>query len=219
MSTRLRIGARGWEHGSWDSSFYPQGLPPEWRLTYYANAFRAVLVPAERLMASTPAEVAGWAGDVHSGFLFFAELAAAGEADLDAWLDRVAPLGERLGGLVLRSGAGQLSPARVSALSGRWALASLAASVASVASADPAAGGDPPGSPPVPPVWRPGSGAASCVGLLDGEPRGPRELRQVIEAFGAASAGCAEALLCFPGTPGAWQEMERAQVIAGLLGG
>ena len=81
------------------------------------------------------------------------------------------------------------------------------------------AGGDPPGSPPVPPVWRPGSGAASCVGLLDGEPRGPRELRQVIEAFGAASAGCAEALLCFPGTPGAWQEMERAQVIAGLLGG
>lgn len=206
----MRIGARGWEHGSWDSSFYPEGLPPEWRLTYYANAFRAVLVPAERLMASTPAEVAGWAGDVHSGFLFFAELAPTGEADLDAWLDRGAPLGERLAGLVLRSGAGQLSPARWSALSGRWTLASLA---------DPAAAGDPPGSPSLPPVWRPGSGSASCVGLLEGESRGPRELRQVLEAFGAASAGCAEALLCFPGTPGAWQEMERAQVIAGLLGG
>ena len=86
----MRIGARGWEHGSWDSSFYPQGLPPEWRLTYYANAFRAVLVPAERLAASTPAEVAGWAGDVHSGFLFFAELAAAGEAALWQAYDRIA---------------------------------------------------------------------------------------------------------------------------------
>ena len=210
MTARLRIGAWGWEHESWDSSFYPGGLPPEWRLTYYANAFRGVLVPAERLAASTEAEVAGWAGDVHSEFLFFAELAPSGEADLDAWLRRVAPLGERLGGLVLQSGAGRFSADRLSAISSRWVLASLA---------EPAADGDPPGSPRVLPLWRPGSGAVSCVGLLDGEPRGPRELRQVVEDFGAASAGCAGALLCFPGSPGAWQEMEQAQVIAGLLGG
>jgi hypothetical protein len=208
-TTGLRVGARGWEHEVWGGAFYPEGLPPEWRLPYYANAFRAVLIPAERLAASAPAEVAGWAADVDPGFAFFAELAPAGDAELPGWLERIEPLGRSLTGLVLAQEARALSDARVCALAGRWPLAWIEPPVSGAGTA---------GGRELATVWRPGGGGAACVGLLDGPRRTPRELRRAIEAFRAASGGCAESLLCFPGTAGAWQEMEQARLIASLLG-
>lgn len=36
---RLLIGALGWQHEAWQESFYPDDLPPEWRLGYYSNEF------------------------------------------------------------------------------------------------------------------------------------------------------------------------------------
>lgn len=207
----LRIGARGWEHESWSPGFYPEGLPPEWRLTYYANAFRAVLIPADRLAASDAAEVARWAADVDPGFAFYAELEpVGGDAAIAGWTERLAPLGGLLRGLVLTPACRALSPPGVAALARRWPLSWL----------DPPGEGDPGGiEGGHAGVWRPGGEGSACVGLLDGAPRGPRELRHVIEAFLLASHGCRDPLLCFPGTPRAWQEMEQARIIASLLGG
>lgn len=203
----LRVGARGWEHESWSPGFYPEGLPPEWRLTYYANAFRAVLIPSDRLAASDAAEVARWAADVDPGFAFYAELDPLGrEADLAAWVERLGPLGDRLAGLVLTPACGGLSASRIASLAGRWPLAWLEAPGGGVRAAAPR-------------VWRPGQEGGGCVGLLDDAPRGPRELRRVIEEFRATASGCPDAFLCFPGIPRVWEEMEQARVIASLLGG
>ncbi len=41
----LHIAARGLEHPQWVGSYYPEGLPAEWRLDFYANRFRALLLP------------------------------------------------------------------------------------------------------------------------------------------------------------------------------
>ena len=39
------VGARGWLHQHWMESFYPEDIPEEWRLGYYANEFNTLLVP------------------------------------------------------------------------------------------------------------------------------------------------------------------------------
>ena len=215
----ILIGARGWEHEAWTGTFYPDGMPPEWRLTFYANAFRAVLIPAERLAATPVQQVARWPRDVPPGFVFYAELAltggASGRVDPAALVERLAPLEGQLAGLVLGPGAEGLAPGRREELSTRLAVSWL----------------DPPGDGPAAScagtsaeglVWRPGrdpwpTGGRGCVGLLDDRPRGPRALREVVEEFQRWSCGCGRAMLCFPGTPGAWGEMERARLIAELL--
>jgi len=39
------VGARGWLHERWLESFYPEDIPEEWRLGFYANEFNTLLVP------------------------------------------------------------------------------------------------------------------------------------------------------------------------------
>jgi len=45
VNSQLLIGTCGWDHGHWCGPFYDPDLPTDWRLTYYANLLRAVLVP------------------------------------------------------------------------------------------------------------------------------------------------------------------------------
>ena len=71
---RVHLFARDWNHAVWAESFYPPDLPEDWRLTYYANEFPGVLVPAERWQATDEAELLDWVDDVHEGVRFFGEL-------------------------------------------------------------------------------------------------------------------------------------------------
>lgn len=41
----LIIGTYGWNYPEWQDQFYPEDLPSEWFLDYYANFSRLVLVP------------------------------------------------------------------------------------------------------------------------------------------------------------------------------
>lgn len=41
----LHIAAYGLEHPQWVGTYYPEGMPAEWRLDFYANRFRALLLP------------------------------------------------------------------------------------------------------------------------------------------------------------------------------
>ena len=91
----LRIGARGWRHPGWKAGFFPDDLPEEWRLGYYANEFSAVLLPAERWLAVGEAELEEWAEEVHEGFRFVLESDGASTERLAAAREA---LGERLGG-------------------------------------------------------------------------------------------------------------------------
>jgi len=47
----LQIGTCGWQYSSWEGKFYPEDMPKEWQLDYYANAFRVVLVPESLWMS------------------------------------------------------------------------------------------------------------------------------------------------------------------------
>ena len=73
----VHLFARGWEYACWSGGFYPEDLPDEWRLTYYANEFRGVLVPAERWQSANEEVLLEWIDDVHEDFLFYIELTQA----------------------------------------------------------------------------------------------------------------------------------------------
>lgn len=45
MSVLLRVGCYGWQWPQWAGKFYPEDLPEDWQLDFYANYFRTVLVP------------------------------------------------------------------------------------------------------------------------------------------------------------------------------
>ncbi|RDH81365.1 MAG: hypothetical protein DIZ80_14840 [endosymbiont of Galathealinum brachiosum] len=76
----IRVGACDWDHAHWQGSFYPDDLPVDWRLTYYANEYSAVLVP-ESKWRSKEADFEQWADDVPEGFRFYFLTSRADEED------------------------------------------------------------------------------------------------------------------------------------------
>jgi hypothetical protein len=109
MSESILIGARGWDHPTWHGGFYPEELPEDWRLTYYNNLLRAVLVPGEVWPSVTADTVRGWVEDSDADFRFVIETPATladpenvTAASVTEFLELLAPLGERLAGLLWR---------------------------------------------------------------------------------------------------------------------
>jgi hypothetical protein len=95
------VSARGWSHPSWHGTFYPDDLPEDWRLSYYGNEFRAVVVPASEWIGLDTVEIERWAEDVSEEFLFYLEI----EDPLTDWeqtAEVLKPLGDQLGGFLLR---------------------------------------------------------------------------------------------------------------------
>ncbi|RDH83252.1 MAG: hypothetical protein DIZ78_14735 [endosymbiont of Escarpia spicata] len=90
----FHILAVGWDHSAWQGGFYPDDLPEDWRLTYYANE-----VPMALWCKADEAQVESWIDDVEEGFRFYLALAGGG-------CDPVAVanlLGDNLGGVVVDS--------------------------------------------------------------------------------------------------------------------
>ena len=99
MAGRLYLGARDWQHPAWQDSYYPEDLPAEWRLAYYANEYRAVLVPAARWGAAGAQGWAQWLEDTDTEFRFVLEWGPVQDA-----ATVLAVFGERLSGLWLPAG-------------------------------------------------------------------------------------------------------------------
>jgi hypothetical protein len=135
----------GWDPNPAGAPWYPDDLPEEWRLGFYSNAFRAVLVPASQWRSAGPEVMATWAADTPPCFRFYLEREET-PAGLDSSADPEHParaLGNRLGGLLarasdsLRHGGGPpprrvfASPASIPAAPGlawdvpAWALADV----------------------------------------------------------------------------------------------
>ena len=106
----LDIVADGWDLPGWERELYPEDLPVDWRLTYFANEFPAVMLAAKYWLPAGEARLAAWSDDVPDGFRFYLEDAepAAGREDLE--LARRL-LGPKLAGLVRKAGADASSPA------------------------------------------------------------------------------------------------------------
>jgi hypothetical protein len=99
----VRIGAVGWDHDAWQGPYYPDDLPPDWRLAYYANEHAAVLVPSRDWTRAGPQAWDRWVEDVPARFRFLLELPRPA-AGLAGALQRLEPcaraLAERLGGVL-----------------------------------------------------------------------------------------------------------------------
>ena len=98
----ILIGAGGWFHPGWQTEFYPDDLPEDWRLGYYANEFPVVLVTA-REWALPEADAAQWYDDTDPSFRFVVEIIARTIPAILAERDRLAPLKDRCIGVVLQS--------------------------------------------------------------------------------------------------------------------
>jgi len=101
---QLEIAAYGWLSAEWDS-FYPDDLPPEWRLDYYANEFSAVIVPAQTWQGESIDEASRWLEEAPSGFNFFWELDDAdGAARLLELMTHIVPGRGQVAGWLFQSG-------------------------------------------------------------------------------------------------------------------
>jgi len=79
------IGSWGWRHPEWDDDvFYPHDLPREWRLSYYANEFHLVMVPAAYWLADGSTEE-DWLDDVSGVFTFYIDWPFLQLSDLAAY--------------------------------------------------------------------------------------------------------------------------------------
>jgi hypothetical protein len=222
------IGARGWDHDAWVGGFYPEDLPADWRLSYYANAFRAVLVPADELHRADPDVLGQWTADVPEAFGFYLEVSgtlmeALGRGPL-LLTELSRAVHGRLCGFVLDLVSPPLPEVRqlerwlaamvdLGSVSARWMAEAQAGHLLPVLRAQG-----------VGRIWEPGLAlpseeGAGCVGRLADAPDDVRRLRALVEAFRAWSRPCGQALLYFEGAPRAYRQMEEARVIAELLGG
>ena len=83
---RVRIGTIGWEFESWDNGYYPEDIPQEWKLGYYANDLTAVVVPESVWKQADAEDLEEMSEDIHEDFGFYFQVASslpsAGEREL-----------------------------------------------------------------------------------------------------------------------------------------
>jgi hypothetical protein len=71
---RVRIGTIGWLFKSWDRDYYPEDIPQEWKLGYYANDMTAVVVPESFWQQADKEQLEQMAEDVHDDFGFYFQI-------------------------------------------------------------------------------------------------------------------------------------------------
>lgn len=101
----IALGAWDWRHESWQGVFYPQDLPLDWQLTFYANEFDAVGLPTAAWLNPPLAELESWLENTQAGFRFHLVMPSAvlkGEEDIFAQItERLSLLQPRLGSVLL----------------------------------------------------------------------------------------------------------------------
>lgn len=94
--------AYGWESESWQG-FYPSDLPEDWRLDFYCNEFRAVVVPADLWQQIDVDILEDWQDTVHDEFSFYFEANSQQVADMSTTLrEMIESLGHHWGGWICR---------------------------------------------------------------------------------------------------------------------
>ena len=103
----LVVGTYGWDHDVWTGGFYDPQLPVEWRLQYFSNLLRAVVIPWPQLAAAGAVDFDSWVEDSDDGFSFIAEIdedfGALGADCRRRVLEGLEILGGRVLGIILTS--------------------------------------------------------------------------------------------------------------------
>lgn len=111
MSAEIRLGTQGWNYPAWVGPFYPVGTRPRDMLATYARAFRTVEVDSTFYAIPPEPVVRGWIERVPEDFLFSLKVPQQvtherrlvdTHEELERFLERVRPLGARLGVLLLQ---------------------------------------------------------------------------------------------------------------------
>ena len=97
----MKIGARGWRHQQWLGSYYPDDLPEDWQLGYYANNFSVVMVPAEYWSPSSGYDLEGWLDGVNEGFRFYLEYPLLDTDEIQHFQSQCVDMGDLLGGVII----------------------------------------------------------------------------------------------------------------------
>jgi uncharacterized protein YecE (DUF72 family) len=115
MKADVLLGTQGWDYGAWVGTFYPQGTKPAGMLSVYSRAFPTVEIESTSYGLPPDPAVQSWNDSVPADFRFALKvpqeitherrLVDTGRV-LRRFVDRVRPLEERLGPLLV-----QLSPA------------------------------------------------------------------------------------------------------------
>lgn len=221
----LLIGACGWEYPQWDGEFYPDDLPPEWRLGFYGNEFPLVLIPARAWQQGMSA-VQTWLDETHDAPDFICELPTQElqAGDYEQVLAMIRLLGRRV--LAISITLDRMPDMDLLAYLSR--LEQLAPLVLDTAAAE-----DPQqlanamqqqlhNSPSL--VWH---GEADkqpllvrgelAVARIGEAMQQPRALRAVIEALLATAERKSRLILLFDGNPPSLKQMRAAGVILDLL--
>lgn len=203
--TTLHIGAYGWQAQELLREFYPEDLPSEWRLSYLANEFDCVMVPAAYWREGGGPNTAQWHDDVQAHFRFFLEIDAAlyTGAHWPRLLNDVSAVADRLGGLVLKLESGQY-PQAIRELGERVPGIDVYCD-------------DPLPVLPAGHLWHSPDTQCPCAPLALVDARAldtPMNLRRTLEGFVA----CADAGDLYLFVAGGVQAMEDARTMAGLLG-
>lgn len=69
----VRLACQGWEHAAWVGSFYPEEMPPEWRLAYFNTQFHGVFLPRVVWQALGDEQWRAWRNECHDQFVFLLE--------------------------------------------------------------------------------------------------------------------------------------------------
>ena len=67
-------GAINWQHAQWLGQYYPQDLPTDWQLDFYANEFDAILISYSVCHSLVKDELSGLLGDLPEKFIVFFEV-------------------------------------------------------------------------------------------------------------------------------------------------
>ena len=70
----MQVGAYGWDYADWHKNFYPEDLPEDWRLDFYANTYRVVLVPEAKWLKWQLDDVEEALEAVEGDFYFYFEV-------------------------------------------------------------------------------------------------------------------------------------------------
>ena len=70
----IQIGTYGWLNPRWNGRFYDSDLPEEWKLSWYSNHFRTVVVPSEEVLKLSVDTIDQWVEDTDPDFRFILEI-------------------------------------------------------------------------------------------------------------------------------------------------
>lgn len=86
---RVLLGVAGWDWPGWQEGFYPEGLPDDWHIAYYASRFRCVWIGHEVWSRLSPAEAEVWLAETPDYFRFVLETAPDGHPVPDVLAPRL----------------------------------------------------------------------------------------------------------------------------------